>query len=70
MSSVKAAKLYLQFAFVMSLIFSFALKHKRRGSSVSMNTSGDRGHPCLVPLWMEKAFDRKALTQTLAVGAA
>lgn len=40
----------------------------RKGSKVSTNSIGERGQPCLVPLWMEKTFDRKPLTRTLATG--
>lgn len=39
----------------------------RKGSRVIM---GDKGHPCLVPLWIQKASDTWPLALTLAWGEA
>lgn len=68
MSSANAANVYVGSAMGMSFMSGFIRNHRRKGSKVSMNRIGETRQPCLVPLWMEKAFDRWPLTQTLAVG--
>ncbi|MEE6526289.1 hypothetical protein FKM82_026842 [Ascaphus truei] len=39
-----------------------------RGSTHSANSSGDSGHPCLVPLFMWNCSEGKPWCLTLAVG--
>ncbi|CAJ0949108.1 unnamed protein product [Ranitomeya imitator] len=39
-----------------------------RGSTANAKSSGDSGHPCLVPLYRPKLPDNSPLTLTLAVG--
>lgn len=67
-SSAKAASLYSLSAVCIPLMFGLALRQRRRGSMVSVNSNGERGQPCLIPLRIRKAFDRKLLTQTRAMG--
>ena len=35
-------------------------------STAKTNSSPDKGHPCLTPLWREKKFDAKPLLRTFA----
>lgn len=49
-------------------MFGLALRQRKRGSRVNVNSNGKRGQPCLIPLQIGKAFDRESLTQTRAMG--
>lgn len=49
------------------LIFGLALTVLRKGNIVKANNSGEREHPCLVPLVIPNRLESRSVTFTSAV---
>lgn len=65
---ISSASLYSLLGVCTPRISGLFLRLRKKGSKVSTNKMGEKGQPCLLPLWIETSFDRRPLTQTFATG--